>query len=252
MSKKNRLLVCLLLCLIMLCNAFTVSAAEADPMSGTMSLDGDKITVVVDLAKDSQATNGEVQISYDSAKMTLVSTDGSDLWDVEDINEAYSTDTVSLMFASAAPVNEGGTVLTLVFETAADCEVYEASVQVKLYSDMTSIASSEDAAQEEVTFTVSAEKEAETTAPSEEETESAEETTAPFEEETGSSEEADPPSEDNASPSEDSSESAGNTGSSSEENGADTGDQFNGALWLGLLVCSAAVMLLPVIKRKMS
>lgn len=258
MSKKNRLLVCLLLSLTMLFSAITASAAETDALSGSMTMSGTTITVVVDLAEGSEATNGEVQVSYDSAKMSLVSAEGSDLWDVEDINETYSTDTVSLMFASYEPVNEGGTVLTLVFTVAEDAEVYEADVNVKLYSDLKSIADSEDETQEQVTFTVSVEKEEGTT--STEETESTEEETTASEEETteaadettkAEAEETEADEDDDSV--QDNSGSSGNTGTPSEGNGADTGDQFNAALWIALLGCSAlAAVLVPALRRKMN
>lgn len=164
MRKKNGMIVALLLCLLLLCNTITAFAAESDPISGNMSKNNDKVTVTVSLAKGSQATNGEVQVSYDSTVLELVSAAGSELWDVEDINKAYEAETVSAMFASAEPVSEGGTVLTLVFDIKKDCEVYEAEVAAKLYSELTSIVDSDDAGKEAVTFTVSVENDQESSA----------------------------------------------------------------------------------------
>lgn len=229
MRKKNGIILPILLCLCLMLNMATVYAAETDPLSGAMTIDGEQITVVVNLAENSGATNGEVQVSYDPAKLTLVSADGSDLWDVEDINETYEAATVSAMYASAEAVNEGGAVLTLVFTAAQDCDTYEAEVTTKLYADQKPITDSDDETCEEVTFTVSAEKAEE---PTEGTTDPSEEATEPSEEAT---QEATEPSQNQG----------GNSG------GVQTGDDTNLMLWFGLVFVSAAAIILMT-RRKVA
>lgn len=168
MKKRNRIVCAILLCFLLMLNTMTAFAAdEESPITGTISAEGTTVTVVLSIAENSGATDGHVMVEYDSNVLTLVSVDGSEFWDVEDINKDYEPNgnhrAVSLAFAKAQPLTEGGAILTVVFTAKETGVEVSADVSVKLYSDLVPISNGvgSDAEVNEFPVSLTIEKETE-------------------------------------------------------------------------------------------
>ncbi|MBP3654227.1 MAG: S-layer homology domain-containing protein [Oscillospiraceae bacterium] len=135
MKKITCALLSLLLCVVLMLSTTTVLAAEDSLLSGSLHQHGNTLLLNIDLAENAGITNGQLQIHYDSTQLELIRATGSDLWDTQSINHGTAT----LLFASSQPQTAGGSLVTLVFRTAAEADVYTASVSVLLRKDLETV-----------------------------------------------------------------------------------------------------------------
>lgn len=131
MKMKRKMFFVLLLSLILACMPAVAYASEVEAekaVTGHIAVAGKKVTVTLEVAADTVATDGRLAVAYDKSKLTLDkdATTSGKLWEVEDLNKEYPVSEpvsgfdaiVSLVFADATDKGVSGTALTLVFEAA--------------------------------------------------------------------------------------------------------------------------------------
>lgn len=135
MKKLICTLLPLLLCFALLINGSAASGEKNGLVSGRLERHDGWLLLTIELAEDSGVTNGQLQLTFDSAELSLLRAVGSDLWDVQSVN----AETATLMFASAEAQNRGGTILSVYFRPLTEAESYCVTVGTLLRSNQTTL-----------------------------------------------------------------------------------------------------------------
>lgn len=110
-------------CIMLLLNSLVAFAADSGkgPIRGNMTVDGTQVTINLTVDEKSELTNAKLTVAYDSKAYELVSaTEGPVLKKeldtvITDIN-TNKAGIVSLAWAQTDPLNESGTMLTVVLK----------------------------------------------------------------------------------------------------------------------------------------
>ena len=119
MKKFRKVLSALLFSFTLMAGSMTAFAAGDEIITTEVTASGKDITVTVNAEKDAAFTSGRFVVFYDDSKVTLENADGSNAFEVEDINTEYAENGkkgVSYACVSTEEYTNGGALLTLSFK----------------------------------------------------------------------------------------------------------------------------------------